>query len=284
MISRRQFLWTAAAACGAGAGAGIYTWQLEPHWLEIVRRPLPIRRLPAALDGTTLAQLSDIHVGRRVSDDYVLDTFRRVAALTPDIVVYTGDFTSHHRGIFDQADRVYAQAPRGRFATIGIPGNHDYGPGWAHPEILARMSRILATHGIEMLRNQVTDVRGLQIAGMDDLWGTALRPAVTLAQLNRQRAALVLSHNPDSVDLPEWDGYDGWILSGHTHGGQCKPPFLPPPLLPVQNRRYTAGKFELAGGRHLYVNRGVGHLTQVRFNVRPEVTVFQLRTTEGGQA
>jgi uncharacterized protein len=72
-------------------------------------------------------------------------------------------------------------------------------------------------------------------------------------------------------------GYEGWILSGHTHGGQCKPPFLPPPLLPVRNRRYTAGEFPLTGGRRLYISRGVGHLLPVRFNVRPEVTVFELR-------
>ncbi|HEX2860069.1 MAG TPA: hypothetical protein VHN79_00430, partial [Lacunisphaera sp.] len=70
--------------------------------------------------------------------------------------------------------------------------------------------------------------------------------------------------------------YQGWILAGHTHGGQCKPPFLPPPLLPVRNRRYTAGEFDLGDGRKLYINRGLGHLLRVRFNVRPEVTVFRL--------
>ncbi|MCX6880478.1 MAG: hypothetical protein NTW21_42740 [Verrucomicrobia bacterium] len=72
------------------------------------------------------------------------------------------------------------------------------------------------------------------------------------------------------------DGYMGWILAGHTHGGQCKPPFLPPPLLPVRNRRYVAGEYPLAGSRSLYVSRGVGHLIQVRFNVRPEITLFQM--------
>jgi predicted MPP superfamily phosphohydrolase len=79
------------------------------------------------------------------------------------------------------------------------------------------------------------------------------------------------------VDLDAWRGFEGWILAGPTHGGQCKPPFLPPPIVPVRNRRYTAGVFDLPGGRTLYVNRGVGHLFQVRFNVRPEVTVFTLQ-------
>jgi predicted MPP superfamily phosphohydrolase len=45
---------------------------------------------------------------------------------------------------------------------------------------------------------------------------------------------------------------------------------------PVRNRRYTRGEFELSGGRRLYISRGVGHLQRVRFNVRPEITVFRL--------
>jgi hypothetical protein len=73
-----------------------------------------------------------------------------------------------------------------------------------------------------------------------------------------------------------WGNFRGQILSGHTHGGQCKPPFLPPPMLPVNNRSYVAGHYDLGRGRSLYINRGVGHTRQVRFNCRPEVTLFTL--------
>ncbi len=86
----------------------------------------------------------------------------------------------------------------------------------------------------------------------------------------------MLSHNPDSVDHAPWHGYQGWILAGHTHGGQCKPPFLPPPLIPVKNPRYTSGRIPLAHGRDLYISRGVGYTLRVRFNVRPEITLFTL--------
>jgi predicted MPP superfamily phosphohydrolase len=88
---------------------------------------------------------------------------------------------------------------------------------------------------------------------------------------------LALCHNPDACDENGWENFRGWILAGHTHGGQCKPPFLPPPILPVKNRRYTAGAFALSGGRRLYISRGVGHLMHVRFNARPEVACFTLR-------
>jgi predicted MPP superfamily phosphohydrolase len=112
--------------------------------------------------------------------------------------------------------------------------------------------------------------------GLDDLWARQFHPQDVLRNLDRSRGAIALSHNPDAVDLPVWGDYQGWILAGHTHGGQCKPPFLPPPILPVKNRRYTSGEFQLAGNRQLYVSRGVGHSLPVRFNARPEVTLFRL--------
>ncbi len=274
MLSRRHFLLAAAAA--APAGVVCYTFYIEPHWLEIVRRPLPVRGLPPELAGSTLVQMSDVHVGLEVDDAYVIETFERVARLAPDIVVVTGDFISHHARSLEQVERVYAHLPRGRLATLGIFGNHDYGPGWSHPEVADALAGALARCGIRMLRNEIAEVAGLQIAGLDDLWGTNFRPRGVIESIDPERAAIVLSHNPDSVDRPVWGGYQGWVLSGHTHGGQCKPPFLPPPMLPVQNKRYTAGEFELSGSRRLYINRGIGHLLAVRFNVRPEVTVFEL--------
>lgn len=277
MISRRRFLIRSLGATGViGLTTGFYTWRLEPHWLEVVTARLPVRGLPDRLVGARLVQLSDLHVGPRVDDGYIRDTFSRVTALSPDIVVFTGDFTTYHPDIFAHAERIYTHLPHGRLGTLGILGNHDYGRNWAHPEIADGLVTILTRAGVHILRNEVTDVAGLQVVGLDDLWARRFRPFRTVSGLRPDEPTLALSHNPDTVDLPGWEKYGGWILSGHTHGGQCKPPFLPPPLLPVRNRRYTAGEFDLSGGRRLYINRGVGHLLRVRFNVRPEITVFEL--------
>lgn len=277
MISRRTFLRFSLGTGVSALGVGVYTWKVEPHWLEIVRRPLAIAGLPSTWVGKSLVQLSDLHAGPRVADDYLLDTFEKVRALAPDLIVYTGDFTDYEPGILARVARIYADPPRGRLATLGILGNHDYGPNWSHPEIAARIADLLRASGIRILRNEVAEVAGLQVVGLDDLWADRFEPSRALASLEPGRGSIVLSHNPDTADLPVWNGYEGWILAGHTHGGQCKPPFLPPPLLPVKNRRYTAGEFELSGGRRLYISRGVGHLLEVRFNVRPEVTVFELQ-------
>ncbi len=261
----------------AGAvGVVGYTRYYEPTWLEITTRAMPIAGLPKALVGKRLVQLSDVHVGPDVDDAYLLDTFNRVRALDPDIVVYTGDLTSLHDGLYEHAALVYSQMVRGSLGTFVSLGNHDYGRNWAHKEDAARIADVLRAQGATVLVNETADVDGLSIVGLGDLWGDDFAPNRAFANLTPGRPAIALSHNPDTVDLNGWERFSGWVLAGHTHGGQCKPPFLPPPLLPVQNKRYTCGAFALSANRQLYISRGVGTVLPVRFNVRPEVTVFQL--------
>ncbi len=277
MWTRRRFLQAGSGLIAGGLGVGAYTWRLEPHWLEITRRPLPIEKLPRDLEGATLAQLSDLHVGPRVDSEYLIGVLERVRALEPDIVVFTGDFITHSIwATLHELERVLGYWPRGRLATVAALGNHDYGLRWRQPKIAARVQERAYNAGITVLRNETLDVAGLQVAGLDDLWGVNFNPRPVLEALDPGRAALVLCHNPDVADRPVWGGYRGWILAGHTHGGQCKPPFLPPPILPVLNRRYTSGEIELKAHRRMYISRGVGHLMRVRFNVRPEVTLFTL--------
>lgn len=279
MPTRREVLAAALAATGASSlGAVFYTWLIEPHWLEITQRDLAITGLPDKLDGATLAQLSDLHVGPEVSDRYISETFHRVAALAPDFVVCTGDWITYRSPAqFSQLEQVLRGLPLGRLGTVGILGNHDYGLGWRMPEVAGRVVAIAQQAGVHILRNESAAIAGLQFLGLDDLWGPRFDPADLLAQHAGDPATVVLCHNPDAADRPVWSDFRGWILAGHTHGGQCKPPFLPPPLLPVQNKRYVAGEITLENSRRMYISRGVGHLLKVRFNVRPEVPWFRLR-------
>lgn len=274
MASRRKIL-KYSLYMGAGA-LGLYTWRFEPTWLEIVQKKLPIRNLPKELEGASLVQVSDLHIGTQVDDAYLINTFERVRRIDPAIVVYTGDFISRKDRVDEQCQRVLGECARGTLGTFGVLGNHDYGTNFRDASVADGVCKTARESGIRMLRNEVTEISGLQICGLEDLWGGQFDLRAGMGKLDASKPALVLSHNPDSADEAGWGEYQGWILSGHTHGGQCKPPFLPPPFIPVKNRRYTAGTFDLEGGRSLYINRGVGYLYRVRFNVRPEVTWFEL--------
>lgn len=260
---------------------------------------MPLTNLPDALRDRTLLQLSDLHVGR-VDSGFLIETLQEAGSLGADFVVYTGDFVSYRSPAeFDELARVLAHAPRGRIGTVAALGNHDFGFSWRQRDVAARVTEIARSAGATVLRNEAITIAGLQFFGMGDYWtpdfdvtrdvrellrlpprapgDPVLEPVRRmLTALSAGQPTVVLCHNPDFLDEPVWDNVTGWVLAGHTHGGQCRPPFLPPPILPVRNRRYTSGVFDVGPGRTLYVNRGIGHLMPVRFNVRPEMTLFTL--------
>ena len=278
-MNRRTFLrWTAGATGLAGLGG--YMYGFEPHWVDVTHRDLPVARLPEALRGARLVQISDLHVGARVDDAYIVDCLRKVRDLQPDLLAVTGDVLDlrGQRGDrpFDQLREVLSHLPRGRFGTCAVLGNHDYGAGWSQPEVARRVADELERAGAAVLRNECFAAQGLDLVGVDDLMARRAEPAAALARRSSP-AALALCHNPDTLDARSWLDYRGYVLAGHTHGGQCRPPFLAPPIVPVRNRRYATGEIPVGGGLTLYVNRGLGHLLRVRFNARPEITVFTLR-------
>ncbi len=227
--------------------------------------------------GKTLMQISDVHVGNRFDYSYIIESFEKAKNFNPDFVVYTGDYVNYEdEKQFAQLGEVLKHAVTGKLGTVGILGNHDYGKDWAEQSVADEISALLEKAGISMLKNSQQEMEGLNIIGFDDYWALNFAPKNVMDNYDSVKANLVLCHNPDVCDLDVWNGYEGWILSGHTHGGQCKPPFLKAPLLPVKNTAYSQGEIDLKDGRTLYVNRAVGHLWQVRFNVRPEITVFEL--------
>lgn len=276
-MNRRQFLRVTGTLAASGLGLYLYGHDYELHDLEVVHRRIPIAGLPPALEGARVVQVSDLHVGHQVSDAYLVRSLRRAARLRPDIMVVTGDAVTWSGP--EQARQlkwILSHLPHGRLETLAILGNHDYGPGFHDGRIAAKVASVLEGAGVRVLRNQAVYVAGLAILGFDDLWSGRFDLAPVLDGHDPKAPSIALVHNPDAVDRPGWSRFRGLILSGHTHGGQCKLPFLPPPVLPIHDKRYAAGEVDLHDGRTLYVNRGVGHLLPVRFDVRPEITVFTL--------
>lgn len=277
-MNRRKFLKrTFLGTVGLGFFTGLYTWQIEPFWLEFVKRKMPVANLPDSLIGKTLMQISDIHVGNRFDYKYIIDSFVEAQKFNPDFVVYTGDYVSYEdEQQFSQLEEVLRHSVKGKLGTVGILGNHDYGKNWAEQDVANRISEQLTNSGVQMLKNDQVNISGLNIIGFDDYWALNFAPEKVMDNYDPKKANVLLCHNPDVCDLDVWNGYKGWILAGHTHGGQCKPPFLNAPLLPVKNKKYSQGEINLNDGRTLYINRALGHLWQIRFNVRPEITVFEL--------
>src|SRR5688500_6761150 len=120
--SRRRFLKrTAMVVVAGGLATAGYTWRVEPHWLEIVDRPLPIAHLPAEMGGKRLVQTSDLHIGPTVDDDYMATALQKVSALRADLVAITGDFMSCHAS--EEVPHVLAMLQNlqpARLATVAL--------------------------------------------------------------------------------------------------------------------------------------------------------------------
>jgi predicted MPP superfamily phosphohydrolase len=173
-----------------------------------------------------------------------------------------------------------------RAPTFVTFGNHDYTPFDAFPvseNVLAQqLEPALTRRGMIVLRNRSIAIERsgarLWIVGLEDLYTDRFLPNIAFAGLDLDQPSICMSHNPDGTDrLLNYK--PNLILSGHTHGGQIRIPGYGALLLPVQDRRRDQGLFELPGGASLYVSRGVGFLAKIRFNCRPEIPLFVLRST-----
>ena len=279
-LSRRRFLrWTlgASLATAAAGAAGIgYVYAIEPDWLAVERVTVRLPDLLPALDGLTIAQLSDLHWGPYTGQREVRAAVEKANALVPDLTVLTGDYVLYSAEYAAPCARELAalQAPLGVFA---IPGNHDY---WTD---IGEVTAQLRAAGLTLLRNESRrlEVNGapLWLAGLDDVMERHHDLDAAMSGVPAGEPTLLLVHEPDFADEVARSPHHMLLqLSGHSHGGQVNLPLLGRPILPALAQHYPAGLQTVPGSRlQVYTNRGVGLIAPpVRFNCRPEVTLLTL--------
>jgi len=277
-ITRRRFMATAAVA---GAGIALYAGTHGRHEFEVVRRTIPIRNLPDAFLGFRIVQISDIHLEEYTEAWFLEKMVAEINTLNPDLVLITGDFVSRGPRNYSVAWKAAGlcaeilstlKAPQ-RFAVLG---NHDVSVG---PH---RVIPPLEAHGTPVLVDRFFPIE----RGSDRFWLAGSNDADWMPpDLNRSvpddpRAPVVfMVHEPDFADYvvqhPRFPLID-LMLSGHSHGGQVRLPFLGPLILPPMGRKYVEGLFHF-GHMQLYVNRGLGTVgLPFRLNCPPELTELTL--------
>ena len=275
MPTRRDFLngLLAAPLVAVSAGAA-YSRLIEPYNYWISENDILIRDLPLAFEGFRITQLTDIHHSRILG----ISEVRRVVDLAqqtkPDMFVLTGDYsTSYRRYIEPCAEALAAlSAPEGVWAVLG---NHDH---YTDPELT---TRALEHNHIAVLNNVHTTLhRGsdsLQLSGIDDWTWNATDWTRAFSGLDAKTPTILLSHQPTVLDLEQTNNIS-LIISGHTHGGQLKFPFIGAPASRFTNDlKYARGLFR-RGETQLYVSSGTGVIgLPLRFGVRPEIAVLRLR-------
>ena len=118
----------------------------------------------------------------------------------------------------------------------------------------------------------------LHVAGLDDVWEDKHRLDRVLDILPGEGGSILLAHEPDIADEVAATGRFDLQISGHSHGGQVVIPLVGPPRLPPYGQKYPLGHYRIGPeGMHLYTTRGIGMIRPyVRFNCRPEITVYTL--------
>lgn len=263
----------ASVGLAGAAATSAYASLVEPRAYELTATDIFIHELPPAFDGFRIAQVSDVHHSPLVPRVDV----ERVVALAQgtgaDMIVLTGDYTTARVSYVAPCAEALGQlhAPCGVWAVLG---NHDH---YTDAELT---TRALERAHIGVLNNAHTLVtRGgeqLQLVGVDDWsWGKS-DFARAFNGVDTRQPTLLLSHQPIVLDRPEVAGVS-LILSGHTHGGQLRLPFVGAPVRSADEFKYLRGHYRRAATQ-LYVSRGTGTVgLPVRFGAAPEIAVLRLR-------
>jgi len=274
---RRQTWARLGAFVAVAIGLGATVWAArEARKLRVTRVEVPLKKLPRELDGLSIVQLSDVHVGPTIGRDFIERVVATVNALSPDIVAITGDLVDG--SVKDLKHHVAPLADlTSKHGTYFVTGNHEYHSG--APEWCEHLGSL----GVRVLRNEYVELgrdgHALHLAGIDDYesahFGEGHRADLPKAVAGRDpsRALILLAHQPKAVHEAVRHGVD-LQLSGHTHGGQMWPFGW---LLRLQ-QPVVAGLAKF-GETFVYVSCGTGYSgPPMRLHAPAEITRIILRS------
>jgi predicted MPP superfamily phosphohydrolase len=251
-FTRRKFL---AACIGVPSVAVADSLWVEPEWLKTTRH-----RLGTGQPAHRFVHFTDLHhKGDRAYLQRVVD---RINALNPDFVCFTGDLIEDAEHLPETLELLRTlKAP-----LYGVPGNHDY---WADIDFTKVSAAFAATGGAWLMDQTIKTRDGrINLIGATCNHQQDFTPAPGLKNI-------LLIHYPAWVKKLSVQPYD-LILAGHSHGGQVRLPLVGALVVPSGVDQYDLGLFKTPLGP-LYVGAGIGYFyANIRFNCRPEVSVFEL--------
>jgi predicted MPP superfamily phosphohydrolase len=224
--------------------------------------------LPMAFHGYRIAQVSDLH-----NSHLWKQTIKQLKKAQPDMICITGDLVDSRHPDINVALAFCAEAVK-IAPCYYVPGNHENGiPDEDYELLVERMEQL----GVKALHEKFSRIQ----EGDEEICLVGL--AWSVDRLNSLQDydgyRILLAHHPEYIDKYMEVGFD-LVLSGHTHGGQFRVPFLGGLVAPGQGilPHYDAGHFQL-GRTDLYISRGIGNSRlPLRLNNRPEVILITLKT------
>jgi len=279
-MNRRTFLKRSLGSLltlfGLSGGTYFYAREIEPSLLKITEESITSPQIPNAFNQFKIVQFSDTHLGFHYSLEQLETLVTKINNLEPDLILFTGDLVDEPNNYHwdDSLIRILQQleAPEGKF---WIYGNHDhggYGTDILYETFEAADFTLLQNNASRIHRKDASFL----LAGLDD----AMLGKPDVSQSLRDQTAsdftILLAHEPDLADMVKDYPVD-IQLSGHSHGGQVRLPFIGDLYTPAYAEKYVQGKYSVSDRLTLYVNSGIGTARlPYRFFCKPELHVFTL--------
>jgi predicted MPP superfamily phosphohydrolase len=238
---------------------------------QIQVRKINISTPKLASGRVTIAQISDMHLGIILGDEFLERVLAKLREIKPDIVVATGDIVDGQGDDFEALARhFHTYSPS--LGAYAVTGNHEYYAGLEHS------LRFLRSAGFTVLRGESAKAGGIVLVGVDDPTAIATGQQAmvdtrqALASVDANEYIVLLKHQP----VVDNDSRFDLQLSGHIHGGQIFP-FV---YLTRLTYRFRTGLAELSGGRLLYVSPGTGSWgPPIRLFAPPEITLITVTSS-----
>ena len=277
-LSRRAWIRAVLYSGMAVTGGAGY---LSSKRLERVHADIPLVGLPKELEGLRVGVLSDFHAGAFTAKEDIEHAVRMVSEENPDLIALLGDYVdgaySHSPKNVEKGSYVFDElgslkAPLGTYAVLG---NHDH---WTDAELVREKLSMLP---VVTLNNQGVGLdNGLAVVGVDDFWEGPSDALRALGNIKPESVVLMLSHNPDVNIQLRGDRLVRLVISGHTHGGQIRVPFINwAPWVPCSMKyRGSSGLIKETEQRWTFITKGIGtFFAPIRLACPPDVAILRLR-------
>ena len=258
---------------GASTLVGLYNARKGP---TIMRSNVSLNGLGKNLNGLTIAQISDLHVGPTIKEGYVEGVVNQVNELNPDIIAITGDLVDGSVKYLAK----HVEPLKDLHANVGkyfVTGNHEYYSGvdrWLDKTDQLGLKNLIDSHDVITRGSD-----SITIGGVTDYRSSTIKPDhksdanKAFYGAPKDIPKILLAHQPWSIFNAHEAGTD-LQLSGHTHGGQ----FWPFTYAVRMANPYTAGLHD-HNGTWIYVNRGTGYWgPPMRLGVNSEITLITLES------